>query len=58
MTNKDELIKQYKYILDIDCHLICSDKNTLSFPRESNYIFIDILKKYNLLNIDVTNKKF
>ena len=56
--NKDELIKQYKDILDIDCHLICSDKNTLSFPRESNYIFIDILKKYNLLNIDVTNKKF
>lgn len=52
------LLKQFDIILGIKGKIICSDKNTISFSKNDNIKFIEILKKYKLLGLDVTNKKF
>lgn len=52
------LLKQFDIVLGIKGKIICSDKNTISFSKNDNIKFIEILKKYKLLGLDVTNKKF
>lgn len=55
---KQLLLNRYKNILNVDGKIICADRNTISFSRESNDIFIKILKKYNLYDLDISIKKF
>ena len=50
--------KQYKNILGIESNLICSDLNTLSFPKTENEKFIEIINKYKMSELDVVIKKF
>ena len=52
------LKKQYKNILGIESNLICSDLNTLSFPKTENEKFIEIINKYKMSELDVVIKKF
>ena len=52
------LLKQFDIILGIKGKIICSDKNTIKLKKNDNIKFIEILKKYKLLGLDVTNKKF
>lgn len=55
---KQLLINQFKNILNVDGKIINTDRNTISFPISANEIFINILKKYDLYNLDVSIKKF
>lgn len=52
------LIEKYKTVLNVECKIICKDENTISFGMIYNDVFIKVLKKYDLWNIDVSNKKF
>lgn len=55
---KENLLLKYEEVLDVKGKIICSDRNTISFPKSDNVKFISVLEKYKLLGLDVVNKKF
>lgn len=60
LTDKEKNLLQlrFKTILDIESKIICSDKNTLSFNKNDNIKFIEVIHKYGLDELDVVYKKF
>lgn len=56
--DKEALLFQFKTILGVEGNIINKKRDTISFPSQANETFIEILKKYDLYNLDVSIKKF
>lgn len=55
---REALVKQFKNELNINCKIINKLQNAISFSYDDNEIFIKILEKFGLRNLDVSIKKF
>lgn len=55
---KELLLDKFESELGVSGNIICKDRNTISFNKDCNDVFIGVLEKYGLRDLDVSIKKF